>query len=93
MKIKTFYREVPGEDASEEGATPIPKRVYLLPKDLRHSAHHTAYCGEGPIHDTGGGAIYKLEFIKGVAENVPEALFQRFADLGIAGLEKPSEED
>jgi hypothetical protein len=82
---------VPGEDASSQGATPIPKKVFLQPKDLAHrSAFHTSYAGDGPIHPEGATApLHKLEFVNGVAENVDEATYQRFADLGIAGPTRP----
>lgn len=68
----------------------MPKRVYLQPKDLvPHSKHHTAYAGDGAVHEGKGGPIYKLEFIDGVATNVDEGTYQRFKDLGVAGEKRP----
>ena len=69
----------------------MPKRVYLLPRDLvGHSKKHTAYAGAGEKSDSGHGkALVKLEFVNGVAENVDEGTFQRFKDLGIAGEKRP----
>lgn len=70
----------------------MPRRVFLQPKDLvRHSRHHTAYAGNGPILREGEQPeSYRLEFINGVAHDVPEAIYQRFKDLGIADVKKPS---
>ena len=69
----------------------MPKRVYLQPKDIvRKSKFHTAYVGDGPIHPDGtGGQLYKLEFVDGVAMDVPEQLYQRFKDAGVAGASRP----
>lgn len=70
----------------------MPKTVYLQPKHLvRHSRHHTAYAGDGATHKEGQPpALYRLEFINGVAKDVPEAIYQRFKDLGIADVKKPN---
>lgn len=73
----------------------MPKRVFLQPKDLvKHSRHHTAYSGSGAIHKEGEvPTLYKLEFHNGVAKDVPEDIYQRFKDLGIADVNKPSLDD
>jgi len=75
----------------------MPKKVYLRPADwAKKSAFHTSYAGDGPVHEDGkSGALYKLEFVNGVAYDVSEELFQRFKDLGIADVKRPSrgEED
>jgi hypothetical protein len=72
----------------------MPKRVYLIPEALRHSAYHTAYVGEGAVHEDGRGSpLYKLEFIHGVAYDVEEQLYQRFKDAGIADVNRPTRPD
>jgi len=65
----------------------MPKTVYLQPLDLvKHSRLHTAYASDGPAQ---GGSIYKIEFINGVAHDVPENVYQRFKDLRIADVKRP----
>jgi hypothetical protein len=73
----------------------VPKRIYLQPIDLvKKSRHHTAYVGDGAIHENAsGGPLYKLEFVNGVAENVAESLYQRMKEAGIAGEKRPSRPD
>lgn len=74
----------------------MPRICYLQPKDLvRHSRHHTAYAGDGAVHVPGGPPPqqFKLEFFNGIARDVPENIYQRFKDLGIADVNKPSFDD
>lgn len=73
----------------------MPKKVFLQPKDLvKHSKFHTAYVGDGAIHEQAqGGKLYKLEFHHGVAENVSESDYQRFKDAGIAGEKRPPRDE
>jgi hypothetical protein len=69
----------------------MPRKVYLQPDELvKRSRHHTAHVGNGAIHpDSQGGELHKLEFHDGVAYDVPEALFQRMKDAGIADTARP----
>ena len=68
----------------------MPARVYLQPSELaRKSAHHTAYVGDGAITEGKPQPLYKLEFMQGVAKDVPDELYQRFKDAGIAGTSRP----
>ena len=72
----------------------MPKRVYLTKALAKNSKMHTAYSGEGAVHEDGKpGPLYKLEFFGGVAQNVPEALYQRFKDLGVATDKRPSRDE
>jgi hypothetical protein len=68
----------------------MPKKVFLQPRDLvRHSRHHTAYAGDGPVEEHGKTQIYRLEFVNGIAHDVEEGTYQRFKALGIADVKPP----
>ena len=73
----------------------MPKIVFLQPKNLvRHSRHHTAYTGDGArVKEGEVPVIHKLEFFNGVARDVPEEIYQRFKDSGIANVVRPTFDD
>lgn len=70
----------------------MPRTVFLQPADLvKHSRHHIAYASSGPVAPGNERpTIYVLEFFNGVARDVPESLYQRFKDLGIADVHPPA---
>jgi hypothetical protein len=68
------------------------RRVYIADREkARKSAVHTVYCGSQPLvpGSTVPQPLAKLEFIFGVARNVPTQDYQRFADLGHATDKRP----
>lgn len=72
----------------------MPARVYLQPKDLRHSRHHLAYASTGSVQPgVRTPTIHTLEFFNGLARDVPENIYQVFKDLGIADVTRPSFEE
>jgi len=74
----------------------MPKRVYLKDEELRkRSAYHTAYVG-GPAEEQIPGMpspLYRMTFVDGVARDVDETTFQRFADVGVATTSRPKRQD
>jgi hypothetical protein len=67
-------------------------RVYIADKEkARKSAIHTVYAGAAPLvpGTTTPQPLAKLEFVFGVARNVPTQDYQRFADLGHATDKRP----
>ena len=74
----------------------MPKRVYLADAELRkRSAHHTAYVG-APAEERLPGMpapLHKLEFVGGIARDVDENTYQRFADVGVVTAERPARRD
>jgi hypothetical protein len=70
----------------------MPKRVYLADEELRkRSAHHTAYVGAPADEHIPGlpSPLHKLEFFGGVARDVDETTYQRFADVGVVTQTRP----
>ena len=70
----------------------MPAKVFLQPKDLvKQSRHHIAYASSGPMQPgMDAPTIYTLEFFNGLARDVPENIYQRFKDLGIADINPPA---
>jgi hypothetical protein len=73
----------------------MPKICYLQPRDLvRHSRHHTAYASDKAIYaPTEKPQLVSITFINGVARDIPEDIYRRFKDLGIADTKRPSFDD
>ena len=74
----------------------MPKRVYLADEQLRkHSAHHTAYVGApAEEHIPGQPApLHRIEFWGGVAKDVDDVTYQRFADVGVVTTTRPKRQD
>lgn len=75
---------------SVEVATII--RLYIKDKEkAQRSAVHTVYAGAAPLEpgSTGPQPLAKLEFVFGVARNIPTQTAQRFIDLGHATKDRP----
>ena len=68
----------------------IPK-VYLTDQSIsRRSSYHTAYCGTGAIESPGNPSqLFTLTFWRGIAYDVPQNVYDRFRDAGIATTDKP----
>lgn len=74
----------------------MPVRVWLKDEELRkHSAHHTAYVGAPAAEHIPGQPVplHKLEFVNGVAHDVDDTLYQRFADVGLVTTTRPKRKD
>ena len=62
-------------------------RVYLVDPDYNtRSGLHTAMVGE----EGDSTKIHKLEFVFGVAHNVPLNIYRRFHDAGYVTTERPA---
>lgn len=66
-------------------------RVYLRPRELWKSAHHTAFCSmTGKPAKVGEEVeVARLEFNFGVARHVPKKLYDLFVAAGIATTDRP----
>ena len=74
----------------------MPARVYMKDEALRkHSAHHTAYVGAPAEEHIPGmpAPLHRLEFWHGVAREVDETTYKRFADVGVVTTTRPSRRD
>mgnify|MGYP003395566148 CR=1 FL=1 len=68
------------------------RRVYIADREkARKSALHTVYAGAQALvpGSTVPQPLVKLEFVFGVARNIPTQDYQRFADLGHATEKRP----
>ena len=67
------------------------RRVYLKPRILWKSAHHTAYTapGQNPNDPSNHHEVFTLTFEFGVARNIPMNVYKAFEAAGIATTERP----
>lgn len=70
---------------------PTVSRLYIADREkARRSAVHRVYCGGGAVQPgTAIQPLHTLEFLFGVARNIPTQDAQRFIDLGHATTERP----
>lgn len=70
---------------------PTIRRVYIAdPEKARKSAVHRVYAGSGAVQPgMAQQPLQVLEFLFGVARDVPTQDYQRFADLGHATDKRP----